>query len=122
MKDTEEFIKAYHEFKESVDFTKSGFLPELDDLVWCMLMGVPHVPGDEKSGEDAKNIAINQRVAILKAVFVELNKEQSDDFLSEGMNRYDEAGNLAKILIEKSMENPGRKKVSKDSNKSDKLR
>ena len=122
MKDTEAFVKAYHEFKKSVDFTESGFIPELDDLVWCMLMGIPRVPGDENSAENAQTVAINQRVAILKAVFVEVNKKQSDDFLSQGLIRYDEAGKLAIMLLEKSIRDPGRQKVFRGSNQSDKLK
>ncbi len=77
MEDTKEFIKAYHDFRESVDFSQSGILPELDDLTAYMLMGVPPVPADNDPSEEAPIEAIDQRVSILKAVFVELNRDQS---------------------------------------------
>ncbi len=99
MEDTKEFIKAYHDFRESVDFSKSGTLPELDDLTCYMLMGVPRVPADNDPSEEAPNEAIDQRVSILKAVFVELNRDQSDDFINQGLSRYDEAGRVAKVLL-----------------------
>jgi hypothetical protein len=100
MEDTKEFIKAYHDFRESIDFSKSGILPELDDLTCYMLMGVPPVPADNDPSEEAPIEAIDQRVSILKAVFVELNRDQSDDFINQGLSRYDEAGRMAKILLE----------------------
>ncbi|MGD8984527.1 MAG: hypothetical protein PVI53_10905 [Desulfobacteraceae bacterium] len=102
MKYTDAFIRAYHDFKKTVDLTKSGILPELDDLVWCMLMGVPKVPADEESSEDAQIMAIEQRVAILKAVFVEANRNQSEDFIDRGLRIYDQAGKLAKILLKEA--------------------
>jgi hypothetical protein len=102
MKYTDAFIRAYHDFKKTVDLTKSGILPELDDLVWCMLMGVPKVPADEESSEDAQTTAIEQRVAILKAVFVEANRNQSEDFIDRGLRIYDQAGKLAKILLKEA--------------------
>jgi hypothetical protein len=102
MKHTDAFIRAYHNFKKTVDLTKSGILPELDDLVWCMLMGVPKVPADEESSEDAQMTAIEQRVAILKAVFVEANRNQSEDFIDRGLLVYDEAGRVAKILLKEA--------------------
>ena len=102
MKYTDAFIRAYHDFKKTVDLTKSGILPELDDLVWCMLMGVPKVPADEESAEDAQMTAIEQRVAILKAVFVEANRNQSEDFIDRGLLVYDQAGKLAKILLKEA--------------------
>ena len=104
MKDTKEFIKAYHDFRESVDFTKSGFLPDVDDLVCHMLMGIPRVPADKDPDETAPVVAIDQRAAILKAVFVEVNRNQPKDFLDKGMVRYDQAGKLAKILLQESTE------------------
>jgi hypothetical protein len=66
MKETDGFIKAYHDFKESVDFTKAGIMPDLDNLVWFMLTGVPYVPADEDPSDDAAMTAIEQRVTILK--------------------------------------------------------
>ena len=53
---------------------------------------------DEDAVEDAQIEAIDQRVAILKAVFVEVNKGQTDEFLDQGLNRYDQAGRMAKEL------------------------
>ena len=107
MKDTEDFIKAYHDFKKTVDFTKGGLLPELDNLVWSMLMGIPHVPADEDPSEEASLAAIDQRVTILKAVFVEANRDQEDEFLDQGLIRYDQAGKMAKILLHSSDSVPG---------------
>ena len=46
MKEDDNFIKAYHDFKKTVDLTKGGVLQDLDNLIWYMLMGVPHVPAD----------------------------------------------------------------------------
>jgi hypothetical protein len=102
MKETDAFISAYHDFKKTVDLKKSGILPELDDLVWCMLMGVPKVPADEESSEDAQITAIEQRVAILKAVFVEANRNQSGDFIDRGLLIYDQAGKVARILLKEA--------------------
>ena len=99
MTDPKRFIRAYQEFKESVDFEKPGILPELDDLVWCMLMGVPAVPGDEDTSSEGPIIAVDQRVAILKAVFVEVNGDRPDDFLDQGLLRYDQAGEMAKKIL-----------------------
>lgn len=99
MTDPEHFIRAYQEFKKSVDFKKGGILPELNDLVWCMLLGVPAVPGDEDPSSEGPIIAVDQRVAILKAVFVEVNSDRTDDFLDQGLLRYDEAGEMAKQLL-----------------------
>ncbi|GEM_PF-2886420 len=94
------FIRAYHEFRESVDFTKSGIVPDLKNLVWCMLIGVPPVPADEDGSKEACVRAIDQRVAILKAVFVELNKEKPEAFLDKGLLIYDQAAGMAKDLLE----------------------
>ncbi len=99
--DTKEFLRAYHEFREAVDLTKGGFLPDRDNLVGYMLMGVPRVPADEDTEEDSAIVAIDQRVSILKAVFVETNKNQPEDFLDRGLVIYDEAGKIAKTLLQK---------------------
>jgi hypothetical protein len=93
------FIKAYHDFRNSVDLSKSGVLPDLENLVWYILMGVPPVPADHESAEEAPAQAIDQRVSILKAVFVEANRNQDDGFIDEGLRRYDEAGKTAKALL-----------------------
>jgi len=100
MKGNDEFIKAYHEFKESIDFTKGGILPEKDDLVWCILMGIPPVPADDDPSEEGPMIAIDQRISILKAVFVEVNQDQPEDFINKGLLRYDESGQIAKQMLE----------------------
>jgi hypothetical protein len=62
------FVKAYHEFRDSIDLTKSGVLPDMDNLVWYLLMGVPRVPADEDTAQNSPYLAIEQRVIILKAV------------------------------------------------------
>ncbi len=93
-----DFLEAYHKFRDSVDLTKSGFLPHSDNLLWCLLMGVPRVPADEDTEEDSI-VAIDQRVNILKAVFVEVNKDQPDEFLDQGLAIYDQAGRIAKAML-----------------------
>ena len=100
--DKDSFIKAYHDFRNSVDLTKSGVLPDLENLVWYILMGVPPVPADQESAEDAPADAVDQRVSILKAVFVEANKDQSDELIDEGLRRYDQAGKRAKALLKEN--------------------
>ena len=106
MTDSEGFIKAYHEFRESVDFSTSGILPELDDLVWCLLMGVPPVPADKDTSDDAQLAALEQRVTILKAVFAEVNRDQQEEFLDQGLSRYDEASKMARLLLKDPDKNP----------------
>lgn len=93
------FLKAYHDFRNSVNLTKSGVLPDQENLVWYILMGVPPVPADQEPSEDAPASAIDQRVNILKAVFVEANRDQNDEFIDEGLKRYDQAGKTAKALL-----------------------
>jgi hypothetical protein len=99
----DQFIKAYHNFRDSVDFSKRGFMPEIEDIACYLLLGVPPVPADDDSCEEAPIIAVDQRVAILKAVFVELNRDQAKTFLDEGMMRYDKAGKRAKKMIRESV-------------------
>ena len=98
----DDFIEAYYNFKDSVDFTKDGFLPEVDNLVWYMLMGIPSVPADDDTSESGPLLAIDQRIAILKAVFVEVNKDRTEDFLDKGLSIYDQAGKMAKDLLKES--------------------
>ena len=102
MDDKDSFLKAYHDFRNSVDLTKSGVLPDQENLVWYILMGVPPVPADQEPAEDAPAQAIDQRVSILKAVFVEANRDQNDEFIDEGLRRYDQAGNMAKALLKEN--------------------
>lgn len=99
MKNSEEFIKAYQQFKDTVDFSESGFLPDLDNLVWMLLMGIPSVPADSDPSEEAPMEAVEQRINILKAVFVEVNRNEKDDFLDKGLLTYDQACKMAKILL-----------------------
>ena len=99
MKDSEGFIKAYQEFKRTVDFSRGGVLPELDTLVWCLVMGLPEVPADKDSTAEGTTAAIDQRVAILKAVFVEVNGDRGDAFLDQGLRQYDQAGQMAKRML-----------------------
>jgi hypothetical protein len=100
IKDGDTFIRAYHDFRNSVDFSVDGILPELDHLIWCMLIGVPEVPADSDDLADASLVAIDQRAAILKAVFVEVNRRQADDFLDRGLARYDQASQMAKEILQ----------------------
>lgn len=82
-----------------MDFTRSGFLPDLDNLVWMLLMGVPSVPADEDASEEAPMAGVDQRISILKAVFVEVNRDQEDEFIDRGLLKYDQAGKMAKIML-----------------------
>jgi len=100
LKNGDDFIKAYREFKDQVDLNTGGTLPELDDLVCYMLMGVPRVPADRDSGEEAPMVAVEQRINILKAVFVEINRERAEDFIDEGLRRYDQAARMVKLFLE----------------------
>jgi hypothetical protein len=98
------FVRAYHDFRNSVDLTKSGVLPDLNNLIWYMLMGIPKVPADEDLSKEAPYIAIDQRVTILKAVFVEVNRHETEAFLDEGLQRYDQASNMAKSMLAETTE------------------
>jgi hypothetical protein len=109
MTDKGDFIKAYHDFRDAIDFSKSGILPDLDNLVWYMLMGVPRVPADEEPEAFTSSEAIEQRINILKATFVEVNRDQTDDFLNQGLGIYDQAGKKAKVLLkEESKTSPAK--------------
>lgn len=110
MADKDEFIDAYNQFRDSVDLDASGNLPDLSRLIWYFLMGIPRVPADAETSVEAPSRAIDQRAAILKAVFVEVNRGQPDTFLDEGLNRYDTAAHMAKKLLEEGSAagNPGK--------------
>lgn len=82
-----------------VDFTQGGFLPDLDNLIWYLLIGVPPVPADEDDSEEGKLVALDQRLNILKAVFVELNRNMPDPFLDQGLTIYDQAGENARKML-----------------------
>jgi hypothetical protein len=97
------FVKAYHDFRDSVDLTKGGVLPDMDNLTWYLLMGVPPVPADEDAVQNAPLLAIEQRVTILKAVFVEANRHESETFLDQGLERYDQASRMAKSLLQETV-------------------
>ncbi len=99
MKDQDNFLKAYHDFRETIDLTRGGVLPDLDALIGYLLMGIPCVPADGDLSENAPLVAVDQRIAILKAVFVETNRSESEDFLDQGLLCYDEAGRIAKDLL-----------------------
>jgi hypothetical protein len=96
------FVKAYHEFRDSIDLTKSGVLPDMDNLVWYLLMGIPRVPADEDTAQNSPYLAIEQRVIILKAVFVEANRHERESFLDQGLGRYDQAGRMARDLLQET--------------------
>jgi hypothetical protein len=98
------FLKAYHDFREQIDITRGGVLPEVDDLVCYMLIGFPRVPADDETGEAARMDAIDQRVSIFKALFVEINKDSPEGFVDEGLRRYDQAALAAKSLLEEGNE------------------
>jgi len=97
-----EYLQAYYDFRDSVDFTRSGFLPELDNLIWYLVVGIPPVPADAEGSEEGKLAALDQRLNILKAVFVELNRNMPDPFLDEGLRIYDKAGKNARDMIRSS--------------------
>jgi hypothetical protein len=94
------FLKAYHDFRETIDLSRGGGLPDLDTLIGYLLMGVPRVPADSDLSQSAQLEAVDQRIAILKAVFVETNRNESEAFLDQGLLRYDEAGRIAKDLLQ----------------------
>jgi len=99
MKAIDPFINAYYEFKESVDFSRSGILPDKDNMISYLLMGVPRVPADDNKDPESSIDAIDQRVLILKAVFTELNHDADEAFLDRALKIYDNAAETAKILL-----------------------
>ena len=115
MTDKGAFIKAYHDFRDSIDFSKSGILPDLDNLVWYMLMGVPHVPADVDPEAFTSSEAIEQRINILKVTFVEVNRNQTEDFLNQGLSIYDLAGKKAKVFLKEESETSPTKDVYEKS-------
>ena len=99
MNSSDPFVKAYHDFKETIDFAQSGVLPDPDNMIGYLLMGIPHVPADDDSDPDASIEAVDQRITILKAVFTELNHNASEEFLDKGLSIYDQAGEKAKLFL-----------------------
>ena len=102
LKEKEDYLRAYYDFKETVDFTQGGFLPDLDNLVWYLLIGVPPVPADEDLSEKGQVVAVDQRLNILKVVFVELNRNMSEPFIDEGLEIYDRAGKSVLSMLEEN--------------------
>ncbi len=102
MKENKDYVQAYYDFKETVDFTQGGFLPDLDNLVWYLLAGVPPVPADEDPSETGQMAAVDQRANILKAVFVELNRNMPDQFLDEGLGIYDRAVHSVRDMLKEN--------------------
>ncbi len=99
MKKPDPFINAYYEFRESVDFSRDGILPDTDNMISYMLMGVPRVPADDMQDPQSSIEAVDQRVLILKAVFTELNHDADEEFLDRGLKIYDRAAETAKMLL-----------------------
>jgi hypothetical protein len=93
-------FKAYDDFREQVDMTSSGILPDPGELAFFLLMGVPEVPADRDSSDEAAEEAIDQRILILKKVFVEINLDQDEAFIDQGLAIYDQGEKKAKALLE----------------------
>ena len=104
MKSRDPFIHAYYEFKDSVDFSRNGILPDKDNMISYLLMGIPRVPADDNQDPQSSIDAIDQRVLILKAVFTELNHDADDEFLDKGLKIYDKAAERAKFLLKETEE------------------
>lgn len=102
MSNYEDFIEAYKRFRNQVDLRETDQLPDLDRLVYTLIIGIPDVPADHEKGEDSIIDAIDQRVAILKAVFVEANRYKTDEFLDQGLIIYDRASEMAKQIVAES--------------------
>ena len=96
MTEQDPLFKAYNDFREQVDMTRSGMLPDPDELALFMLIGVPEVPADREPSDEAAAEAIDQRVLILKKIFVEINLGQNEDFIDQGLAIYDQGGKKAK--------------------------
>jgi hypothetical protein len=101
------YLKAYYEFRKSVDFTQGGFLPDLDNLTWYLLIGMPPVPADEDDSEEGRLVAVDQRLNILKAIFVELNQDMPDLFLDQGLSIYDRAAENARNMLQEGEKDKG---------------
>lgn len=106
MKRPDPFIDAYYEFRDSVDFSRNGILPDKDNMISYLLMGVPRVPADDDKDPRSSLDAIDQRVLILKAVFMELNHNAGEEFIDEGLKIYDTAAETAKIMLKDADEEP----------------
>ena len=62
------------------------------------------MPADEDPESFSPSEAIDQRINILKATFVEVNRDQPDEFLNQGLIIYDQAAKKAKVLTEEENE------------------
>ena len=74
----------------------------MKNMIGYLLMGIPHVPADDDPSDDSDLDAVDQRITILKAVFTELNKDASDDFLDQGLRIYDMAAKKTKSILQES--------------------
>jgi hypothetical protein len=107
-------FKAYNDFREQIDMTRSGILPDPDELALFMVIGVPEVPADHDPSDEAAAEAIDQRILILKKIFVEINLDQNEDFIDQGLAIYDQGGKKAKVLLEEG-KGPAIKKRAKQA-------
>jgi hypothetical protein len=99
MTEEDPLFRAYNDFREQVDMTGSGILPDPDQLSFFLLMGVPEVPADHDPSDEAAKEAIDQRILILKKVFLEINMDQDEDFIDQGLAIYDQGAKNAKSLL-----------------------
>ena len=111
MTEQDPLFKAYNDFREQVDMTGSGILPDPDQLALFLLMGVPEVPADHDPSDEAAEEAIDQRILILKKVFVEINLDQDEDFIDKGLAIYDQGGKKAKTLLKEGEGRPIKKRT-----------
>jgi len=112
MTEQDPLTEAYTDFREQVDMTGSGILPDPDQLAWFLLMGVPEVPADHDPSDGAAAEAIDQRILILKKVFVEINLDQDEDFIDQGLAIYDQGGRKAKALLKEGEGAPIKKRAT----------
>ena len=111
MTEQDPLFKAYNDFREQVDMTGSGILPDPDQLALFLLMGVPEVPADHDPSDEAAEEAIDQRILILKKVFVEINLDQDEEFIDQGLAIYDQGGKKAKTLLKEGEGRPIKKRT-----------
>ena len=111
MTEQDPLFKAYDDFREQVDMTASGVLPDPDELAFFLLMGVPEVPADHDPSDEAAEEAIDQRILILKKVFVEINLDQDEAFIDQGLAIYDQGGKKAKVLLKEGKDRPIEKRA-----------
>ena len=112
MTEQDPLFKAYDDFRDQIDMTGSGILPDPDQLALFLLMGVPEVPADHDPSDDAAEEAIDQRILILKKVFVEINLDQDEDFIDQGLAIYDQGAKKAKALLKEGEDRLENKRVN----------